>query len=183
MMTGENGLGEQYKQKLEAHHTYLFKEFGDLGIDNQMIPPFIEENNADYVQKYFGNTTVVEAMAISSHWVCQILQSEIKILQILLNADYDRGDGFKRYMSVVFLENDSLNVGDILRAQVYMAEKLPKSGAIYKVNGQEIPNDDGKGLVKIKAKGKGWQTWQGSVTFNIRGRDTTLFFEQRYFVK
>jgi gliding motility-associated protein GldM len=182
LLVAENGVGKDLENKLNLYRDFILKEFSDLDFFAKNTPS-LTENDPNYLKKYFGNTTVIEGLALLTERQHQVIQLEIRVLQRLLNLnELAEATAYKGFLPIVIPENDSFNVGDLLQTQIFMGGIMQKAGMKMTFNGKDIPIENGIGKVRLVAQGKGWQTWQGSVTFNYRGRDTTLTIQQRYFV-
>jgi hypothetical protein len=174
-------VGKQLIEGLTNYRSFILKEFSELGFDNENTPS-LTEDNPNYLKKYFGNTTVIEALALLTERQHQIHKLEIEVLNSLISWESSNYDGFNEYILLANIENDSLNVGDLMQMEVYAAQKLNRGNIRMKVNDKAIEVKNNIGIVKFKVQGKGWQTWRGEVVLNNRGRDTSFFINQRYFV-
>ncbi|WP_299459441.1 hypothetical protein [uncultured Microscilla sp.] len=81
-----------------------------------------------------------------------------------------------------FAPSNSVIEGEKYEALMFLSRTgINKSSAPkMTVNGKPIPVYNGRGSVKFRPNKPGIYTWQGSVTFKDRGRDTTFTFKRQY---
>ncbi|WP_045114371.1 type IX secretion system motor protein PorM/GldM [Microscilla marina] len=201
IMIGESeGKGEGYKlkDKLDKYVAWLSAEFKDL--DLPKFEPLAEGNkkkalyandpiqkNKDFAEANFGHTPVVAALAVLTQKQSEILRYQAEVLKKLGAGDLTNDLKFDKVRAGVSVEAKTVAPGDEYKAELFISASASKAQPKMTLNGSPIPVNDGIGKVSFKVSDPGGYTdgrakgsWEGTVTFKSKGRDTTFRHKEEY---
>ncbi len=183
--TNKNGRGYALKNSLDAHIQYLNKEFvADKSLSfNREFEGLAKEDKykRDFVQANFGQASLIASIALLTQIQTDIIRYEQEVLKKLSPAFCGREIKFDRILPMVSAESNIVEVGKDYKAQLFIIATTNKAGVRMTYNGQAIKvNDNGVGKVSFTATGKGKQVWVGTITANIRGKDSTFTIQKEY---
>lgn len=168
------GKGKELLQDLKNYNDFLETIYSKIKIAKLTT---YQAPNDDFFEKYFNHSTVLGAGIVLRHFQLEIIEKEEKILELFKQKSKKLEGERVTFMDIhAFVEPErrTVKVGEPYRAKVYLAAVgISPSLKMYS-NGIEIPVEDGVGTLRFTPNRLGKQTWEGKISLNIKGRDTTF---------
>jgi hypothetical protein len=168
---------EKINQKLEDFVNHLYAEFSDLGFQK---PKYRKDKHQDFplmqISSYLKQPDLDMAQI-------KVLSYANKILKVLSSADLCR-DFYCYGVPTFFVHLPSKYVKqhNVAKANIMVGSISPKASPKMLCNGVPIPLEEGMGTITLKTHKEGVQELLIQATFNHKGRDTTLYIKQKYWV-
>ena len=183
---------DAYVKQLESYSPSN-KKFPSLALDANDDPIFRDnpnQKNKNFAQVNFEHTPMVAALATLSDKQLRIAQLEADVLSELaaqVGADVPKFDVIR---PMVRAESKYVAAGTMYKAEMFLTAS---SSAISPVmNAKGIKNTtpkDGIGQIEFKASaanydesGNAKQTWNGTITLKIAGKDSVFKVQEEYVV-
>ena len=199
MMVGaegsKSGVGYKLMEQLNAYTQSVSKVSGisvkdlpQLAEDNSKNPLYTGDpinSRKDFVQANFGQTPAAAALAVITHRQSEILRTEGIILKKLGAEIAGKVIKFDKIEATYAAESNVVANGDKFKAKMFIFASASDLKPRMTVNGSPISVDkDGYGEVSIPAGGGSEsgteQSWKGTITFPVKGKDTTFTFTGKY---
>ena len=198
LMIGQgDGLGYDLKKKLNDHVDWLNQKITDWGlnisepferlaVDNKDNPIYRDEDDAvmknkDFAEANFGQTPVIAALAILVQKQAEMVRYEQEVLKEL-GAKEDKVIKFDEIKGFASADANVVAAGQDYTAQMFLTASASNIKPRMAVNGKPIAVKEGIGDVKFRASGTGDRSWEGTITFKYKGKDTTFRFKKEYTV-
>lgn len=193
-----DGEGYKLKKKLDKFVSWLGTEFKDLDLPkfeklaegNEKKALYASDpiqKNKDFAEANFGHTPVVAALAVLTQKQSEILRYQSEVLKKLGAGDLTADIKFDRVEAGVSVDAKTVAPGDEYKASLFIAASASKAKPRMTLNGSPIAVKEGKGEVSFKVRDPGSYTdgrakgsWEGTITFKSKGKDTTFRVKEEY---
>lgn len=159
------------------------------GKEDDRIAAHEEAKHKDFAQMNFGQTPMCAAMAVLSNLESEVMRQEtiaMANLQQLVGATNIQFDQIGAFYSA---ESQVVANGTKYKAKMFLSATSSAITPSMKLNGSTIKVTKGMGEIEIMARatnfdkdGLSKQTWNGSITINNKGTDTTFTVKGEYTV-
>ncbi len=197
LMVGANksGLGWKLETSLKD---FTKKVAGIADMKEDVLPQLAEDNsknplykndgaqrNKKFAEANFAQTPAAAALAVLTHRQSEILRTEGIILKKLGAEITGKVIKFDKIDATYAAESNVVANGDKFKAKMFIFASASDLKPRMTVNGSPITVDkDGMGEVSIPASGGteagAEQSWKGTITFPVKGKDTTFTFTGKY---
>jgi len=191
--SNNNGKGYELKKKLDDYVKFLNdkfselldgKKFDGLAHGNEKVKLYADDplqKGKDFPNANFGQTPVVAAMAILTQRQSEIIRYEQEVLKKLGAGEISQALKFDKITAMASADSRVVAAGQDYVAKLFVSATSSRSGARMTANGSSVKvNSDGIGEVKFQANGRGKQTWEGTITIQNKGKDTTFRHKEEY---
>jgi len=181
----EQGKAHQIKKKLDTYIDWLAKEHKDLDLpkfekiaegNERNALYFAWENNRDFAHTYFAYTSPIEAATVLSLKQTIVKRYEAEVLKKLGAGDISTSCcfGCYRLQPVVFASTKVIPVGDAYTADMFIRIPIIRGHPRISINQTPLVVRDGQANVAFQTQGIGKQFWEGKITIQDDGKDTTF---------
>lgn len=149
-----------------------------------------EQKRKDFAALNFGQTPMCASMAVMSMMESEVLKYESDALS-LLAAELGASDiKFDQVFAMYRADSRVVAAGTKYNAEVFLAASSSALKPVVKVDGRQLVVDkDGRGKLEFTATGGAYdkdglakKSWNATVTFKNRGKDTTFPVKGEYVV-
>ncbi len=202
----KNGKAYDFQKKINGFVDYLnnlkLKEgesenaktrvFKYIALDAKDDPRITskEQKRKDFAALNFGQTPMCASMAVMSMMESEVLKYESDALS-LLAAELGASDiKFDQVFAMYRADSRVVAAGTKYNAEVFLAASSSALKPVVKVDGRQLVVDkDGRGKLEFTATGGAYdkdglakKSWNATVTFKNRGKDTTFPVKGEYVV-
>ena len=193
---GTTGLGWQLEKTLKGYTSKVAEVSGipdkdlpqlaDGNSNNPLYKDDMIQRNKKFAEANFAQTPAAAALAVLTHRQSEILRTEGIILKKLGAEITGKVIKFDKIDATYSAESNVVANGDKFKAKMFIFASASALSASTRmtVNGSPITVKDGIGEVVIPASGGteagAEQSWKGTITFPVKGKDTTFTFTGKY---
>lgn len=200
IMVGQNksGQGYQLKTKLDQYIDQVRKynpqaKYASLALDAKDDPiasRSAQQRTKDFAQLNFEQTPVPAALAVLSQRQSEVRRIEGEILDYLAGKVGAQDVKFDKILAMVSMESKVVVAGTKFKGEMFLAASSSGVTPRMSLNGAPVRVDGGRGLIEFTAQGGSYdksglakRALTGAISFKTAGgRDTTVRFNQEYFV-
>lgn len=202
----KNGKAYDFQKKINGFVDYLnnlklkegdsenakTRSFKYIALDAKDDPRITskEQKRKDFAALNFGQTPMCASMAVMSMMESEVLKYESDALS-LLAAELGASDiKFDQVFAMYRADSRVVAAGTKYNAEVFLAASSSALKPVIKVDGRQLVVDkDGRGKLEFTATGGAYdkdglakKSWNSTVTFKNRGKDTSFTVKGEYVV-
>mgnify|MGYP002777267780 CR=1 FL=1 len=149
-----------------------------------------EQKRKDFAALNFGQTPMCAAMAVMSTIEAEVLKYETDALNLLATKLGASEIKFDQVFAMYRADSRVVAAGTKYQAEVFLAASSSALKPTIKVDGRPLVVDkEGRGKLEFTATGGAYdkdglakKSWNGSITFKNKGKDTTFIVKGEYVV-
>lgn len=181
MITEKGGArSEQLKEHL-IHYRDLLKELvneEDTALINTIErtltpkdPPRVEGESRSWESEKFEHLPMSAVMALMSQLQSEVRNMESDLIRYLYGKIDEGSFKFNSVEAIVIPRSEYVIRGDEYYAEIMLAARDTTQPPIVTVNGEELPIQNGRGILRIPASSTGEKEWRGEIA--VMGPDGT----------
>jgi len=181
----------QYVKQLQQYHPQA--RFASLAMDANEDPVASrskDQRNKDFAELNFEQTPVPAALAVLSQKQSEIRRMEGETLDFLASKVGAQDIKFDKILAMLSMESKVVVAGTKFKGEMFLAASSSGISPRMSLNGAPVRVDGGRGVIEFTAQGGAYdknglakRALTGSISFKTpSGRDTTVRFNQEYFV-
>lgn len=172
--------GYELALKLDAYVDTLNKLYS---FSNEKVFERITKDEGDYIERRFGETPVVGALAVLTQIQLKIIAYQHEVLRrmhyALANAEYD----FEDIWVKIVAETDTIAKGETYQANIYwdyVAQQMPR---VLQINEDSISTEKGIHRFTFSPSDTGYFSLKGRLNYPSQYRDSIFTFQMNLPVK
>lgn len=193
----KNGKAYELQTKLNQYvaqlSNYSNAKYGSIALDAKDDPiasRSAEQRNKDFAELNFGQTPVPAALAVLSQRQSEIRRMEGEVLDNLAAKVGAQDIKFDKILAMLSMESKVVVAGTKFKGEMFLAASSSGIAPRMSLNGAPVRVDNGRGVIEFTAQGGAYdksglvkKALTGAISFKTpSGRDTTVRFNQEYFV-